>query len=199
LVWHVPARETARRAPSGIYASPVGLRPAGLHAPPLSALFGGRALPRIRLMRKIGSYYDGTRFTQFSMNVAVAVAVCALCSALNTAIRAPIAPLLLVAVVGGAMCIASLLTRLWMPVHDGIPRFAGRLLGLVLSVVAAVISQSLDLTPGMGLLAAYPPSGVIAAAIPSDNAHAVRPLPIRSHPQSFLSHTHDPPVITFGK
>jgi hypothetical protein len=90
---------------------------------------------------------DDQPFMQFSLSAALAVGVCSLCSAIIIEAHMPIPPLLSVAAVGGGVCAVSLTGRSWMPAREWLPRFVGSIVGVALSVAAAVISQSLQLTP----------------------------------------------------
>jgi hypothetical protein len=142
-----------------------------------------------------GSEHDGTRSLQFSMGAAFAITACAFCSALNIAARAPIAPLFVLGIIGSTLCIVALAIRAWTPAYRWVPRFAGSLFGLALSVGAAVISQSNDLTPSMELPPPYSAFSEISAEILYGKSHPVRPLQIQPRPRSFLSRTHETATI----
>jgi len=151
------------------------------------------------MIRNVRSDHDGTRSTQFSASAALAVAVCALCSGLNFMAHTPITPMISVAAAGGAVCAGSLRNRSGMPSYHWMPRFAGSMVGVALSVAAAMISQAQHLMPGTELPAPFSAVSGKLAEGSSANPGPIRPLPLRDHPLSFLSHTHEPPVITFGK
>jgi hypothetical protein len=130
------------------------------------------------------------------MGVAFAITAGALCSVLNIVARAPIAPLLLLEIVSGLFCIAALAVSLWAPVHRWIPPFAGVVFGLALSIAVAVTSQFNDLTSGMALPPAYSASSGFSAEVLYGKPRPVRPLPLQTHPRSFLSRTHEITTIT---
>jgi hypothetical protein len=148
------------------------------------------------MIRDVRSDHDRTRSPSFTMGVAFAITACALCSVLNIAARAPIAPMLLLEIVSGVFCIVALAIRLRTPVHRWIPLFAGSVFGLTLSVAVAAMSQSNDLTPGMALLPPYSTSSGFSAEVLYGKPRPVRPLPLQTHPRSFLSRTHEIATIT---
>jgi hypothetical protein len=127
-------------------------------------------------MRGFKSDVDRDGFVPFSVSVALAVAFCALCGAINEVARAPIAPLLSVAAAGGAVCAISLGTKSRMTVYRWVPRFAGSIVGVALSIAAAVISQSQHLASETGIPPPFLAASSKLAESSAANREPIRPL-----------------------
>ena len=136
---------------------------------------------------------NGTRSGDFTMGAAVATAAGVLGAYVDKATGSPL-PLLVIPLLGcGVVGLAALAKWLRTAGQRDGPRLAGVVAGITLTLGTALVSRSHDLTPSVGLPVATGELG--ANSVIHRPGQPVAPLPIQSRPRSFLSHTHEPPVL----